>query len=78
MSMKERMDKVKDIVESIKDEEMTKQDAINLLNQIERDLYEEGVEKNKEKLKICEETRASLFDRGAPIKMILENLVLSI
>jgi len=59
-------------------EEKTKQDAITLLNQIEKELHEKGVEKSHQSLKVCESTRAALYDRGAPIKMILENLMLGI
>ena len=68
----------KEITDAISDEDKTKQDAIVFLNQVERELYEAGVEKNHKALEICELTRASLYDRGAPIKMILENLVLSV
>ncbi|TSC70941.1 MAG: Uncharacterized protein CEO12_66 [Parcubacteria group bacterium Gr01-1014_46] len=78
MNLKERLEAVKEITEGIKDEEMTKQDAISLLNQIEKELYEKGVEKFSAELKACESARDSLYDRGAPIKIILENLVLSI
>lgn len=78
MNIKERLARVKEITDAISDEESTKQDAISLLNSIEKDLYDSGVEKNHSFLKLCEETRASLYDRGAPVKMILENLLLSI
>lgn len=78
MDLKERFEVVKEITEAIKDEEKTKQDAISFLNGVERELYEDGVEKNFEKLKVCESTREALYDRGAPVKIILENLVLSI
>lgn len=78
MNLKERLDLVKEITEGIKDEEKTKQDAISFLNEIEKVLYLGGVEKNADKLKVCEQTRDSLYDRGAPVKIILENLVLSI
>lgn len=78
LNLKERMDVVKDITDAIKDEEKTKQDAIALLNKIERELYLDGVLKNSNKLNVCQDTRDSLYDRGAPVKMILENLVLSI
>lgn len=77
-NLKEKMDIVKEITDGIKDEEKTKQDAISFLNQVEKELYVDGVEKNADKLNVCVETRASLYDRGAPIKMILENLVLSV
>jgi hypothetical protein len=72
------MEVVKEITDGIKDEEKTKQDAISFLNKVERELYNDSVLKNAEKLKVCQQTRESLYDRGAPIKMILENLVLSI
>jgi len=78
MNLKERLEVVKKIIDSIKDEESTKQDAIELLNQIEGELYKVGVEKNKMSLEICGLARASLYDRGAPVKMILENVMLSI
>lgn len=78
LNLKERLDLVKEITEGIKDEEKTKQDAISFLNQVEKELYAEGVEKNAEKLMVCERTRESLYDRGAPVKIILENLVLSV
>lgn len=73
-----RLALVKEITEAISDEEKTKQDAITFLNQIEKELYAAGVEKSAKSLEICELTRKALYDRGAPIKMILENLVLSI
>lgn len=78
MNIKERLVKVKEITDGISDDENTKQDAISLLNTIEMELYKKGVEQNSEGLKICEQTRASLYDRGAPIKIILENLLLNI
>lgn len=78
MNIKERLAKVKEITDGISDEENTKQDAISFLNSIEKELYLNGVEKNNQGLKICEEARASLYDRGAPIKMIMENLLLNI
>lgn len=78
MDMKERLEIVKEIVDGIKDEEMTKQDAISFLNKVEKTLYEKGVEETSSALLVCQKTRESLYDRGAPIKMILENLVLSL
>lgn len=78
LNLKEILDLVKEITDGIKDEEKTKQDAISFLNGVERELYADSVLKNAEKLKVCQQTRDSLYDRGAPIKMILENLVLSI
>lgn len=78
LKLKDRLAKVKEITDAISDEEKTKQDAILLLNQIEKELHNNGVEKSTSSLKVCELTRASLYDRGAPVKMILENLMLSI
>ena len=78
LKLKDRLAKVKEITEAISDEESTKQDAIAFLNEVEAELYEKGVKLSFEALKICEEARASLYDRGAPVKIILENLMLSI
>ena len=88
MKMKERLAKVKEITDAIKDGDQslqsydearkTKQDAIYLLNQIETELHSKGLEKSAKALEICELARESLYDRGAPVKMILENVMLSI
>ncbi len=78
LKFKDRLEKVKEIIDAIKDEEATKQDAILLLNQIEKELYDIGVDKFSSSLEICEKARISLYDRGAPIKIILENVMLSI
>lgn len=78
MTIAERLELVKEITDGIKDEEMTKQDAIRLLNTIEKKIYEMGVQKYETELGVCIKTREALYDRGAPIKMVLENLVLSI
>ncbi len=78
LSLAERLIRVKGIVESISDEESSKQDAIAFLNQIEGEIYKKGPEKARKELTVCEMARASLYDRGAPIKIILENLALSI
>ncbi len=78
LNLADRMAKVKEITDAISDEEKTKQDAIALLNQIETELHKVGVEKSAKSLKICEDAREALYDRGAPVKMILENVMLSI
>ena len=78
LDFSERLAKVNEITESISDEEGTKQDAIKLVNQIESEIYKKGIENYSRELSVCETARASLYDRGAPIKIILENLVLSI
>lgn len=59
-------------------EEKTKQDAITFLNQIELMLYIKGIKKESERLGLCQLTRLALYNRGAPIKMILENLMLGL
>lgn len=78
LKLKDRLARVKEITDAISDEEKTKQDAILLLNQIEKELYDLGTQKSAGSLKVCESARASLYDRGAPIKMILENVMLSV
>ena len=85
MKMKDRLVKVKEITDAISDEEKTKQDAISLLNHIEDELYHtlhhtENITRLNlvNALKVCENARVSLYDRGAPIKIILENVMLTI
>ena len=78
LKLKDRLSLVKQITDGISDEEKTKQDAITLLNQVELELYEKGAEKSRTALGLCQEARASLYDRGAPVKMILENLLLNV
>ena len=74
----QRMTFIKDLVQSISDGEKSRQEAIGLLNNIEFEIYNDDIKNNYERLLICQKTRASLLQRGAPVKMILENLVLSI
>ncbi len=74
----EKLGIVKKMTEEILDEEKTKQDAVDLVNQIESELYQNGMEKEADNLALCQKTRESLHDRGAPIKMILENLMISL
>lgn len=77
-SITERLEMIKEITDGITDEEKTKQDAITLLNQIESELYSRGVEKEAVNLQVCQDTRNALYDRGTPVKMVLENLMLAI
>lgn len=77
-SLLERMKMVKEISDGIKDESKTKQDATNLLNQIQRELYENGIENKTKSLQICADAEKALHDNGAPVKMILENVMLSV
>jgi DNA polymerase III delta prime subunit len=78
MKIGERMKLVKETVEAISDEDKTKQDAVSLVNRIEAELYVKGVEKNAALLSVCEQARLSLYDNGAPVKMILEHVMLAI
>jgi len=78
MSMAERIATVKEMTDSISDEDKTKQDAIALLNSIESELYMRGAETSAQSLSICEDARRALYDRGAPVKMILEHVMLTI
>lgn len=78
LTLAERILKVKEITEGIADEEKTKQDAIAFLNNIERELYDRGVEKSAEALAITESARQSLYARGTPVKMVLEHVMLTI
>ena len=78
LKLSDRLAKVKEITDAISDEEKTKQDAIVFLNEIEIELHNTDLEKSARALEICEKARASLYDRGAPVKIILENVLLSI
>ncbi len=78
MKIADRLAMVKEITDGIVDENKTKQDAVTLLNQIESELYEKGVEKSAENLTLCQKARQALYDRGAPVKMIMENLMISL
>ncbi len=78
LKLADRLAKVKEITESISDEEKTKQDAITFLNKVEKELYDLGIERSAKSLETCQKARESLYDRGAPVKIILENLVLSL
>lgn len=77
-SLAERMALVKELVDDISDEDKTKQDAIALVNHIEAELYTRGTVVARRELSACQDARASLYDRGAPVKMILEQLMLVI
>ncbi len=78
LGFKDRLALVKEITEGISDEEKTKQDAIVLLNHIEKELHDMGVEKNVDSLRTTETARTALYDRGAPIKIILEHVMIQV
>lgn len=78
MSIIEQLAYVKKLTDDIGDEKKTKQDALDFLNTLEQELYRDGgVEKNAHLLDVCQSAREALLDRGAMIKMILENVVLN-
>jgi DNA polymerase III delta prime subunit len=77
-SLPERLAIVTKLAGDISDEKKVKQDAIALVNQIESELFENGVENNVHALRECQFARNALFSRGAMVKMILENLMLQI
>ena len=79
LSVPERLGYIKKMTDNIGDEKQTKQDAINLINQIEGELYADGgVSIHASALAVCEKARTALFSRGAMTKMLLEHVALSI
>ncbi len=78
MSFSERLKLVAKITKGIADEEKTKQDAIAFINNIESEVYKKDVQEFARVLTITENARISLYDRGAPIKLILEYVILAI
>ncbi|MCX6703805.1 MAG: hypothetical protein NTV02_03930 [Candidatus Zambryskibacteria bacterium] len=79
LSLPERLAYIKKITEDISDEKKTKQSAIELINQIETELYSDGgVAVHSFELALCEKARTALFPRGAMTKMLLEQVALSI
>lgn len=79
LSLPARLAYIKKITDDIGDEKQTKQDAVDLLNRIERELYEDGdVATRASELALCEKARTALFSRGAMTKMLLEHVALSI
>lgn len=76
-SLVEKMEIVSKLCKDIADEKRQKQDAIDFLNSLEQEVLEKhGLEDGFSKLKIIEKGRENLFQRGAMIKMILENVIL--
>jgi hypothetical protein len=79
LSVSDRLMYIKKMTDDISDEKKTKQSAIDLLNNIETELYQDGgVIVHTTKLTLCEKTRTALFARGAMTKMLLEQVALSI
>lgn len=79
LSLPGRLAYIKKITDDIGDEKKTKQSAIDLLNQIEHELYQDGgVSVHTLELALCEKARTALFSRGAMTKMLLEQVALSV
>lgn len=79
MSVSKRLDYIKKLMDDIAKEKKTKQDALNLLNAIERVVYEkEGVKKAAVKLGVIVKARSYMNDRGPSFKMLLEYVALNI
>jgi hypothetical protein len=79
MLIADRLALVAKLAGDISDEKKVKQDAVDLVAQLETELVNKNdIEKYAKKLKFCEFARNALFSRGAMTKMILENLMLQI
>jgi DNA polymerase III delta prime subunit len=79
MPIADRLALVAKLAGDISDEKKVKQDAVDLVVQIEDELVQKNnPEKFVKELKECEFARNALFSRGAMTKMILENLMLQI
>lgn len=76
LSLEEKLSLIKKITDN--SENNPKQEALNFLNNIEKELYLEGPLKNFQKIILCQNTRKYLHNKGAPVKMILESFVLSL
>ncbi len=79
LSLPDRLVHIKKITDDISDEKKTKRSAIELINQIESELYQDGgVALHSLELILCEKARTALFSRGAMTKMLLEQVALSV
>lgn len=78
-SIVEKLEIVSKICKDISDEKKTKQDAIYFLNTIEEEILEkEGSLKAFNKLKIIENSKEMLLQKGATLKIILEHTILNL
>lgn len=79
LSLPGRLAYIKKITDDISDEKQTKQSAIDLINQIEGELYQDGgAVTHALTLALCEKARTALFSRGAMTKMLLEHVALGV
>jgi DNA polymerase III delta prime subunit len=83
MSTQKRLDHIKKLMEDISKEKKFKQDAIDLLNAIQSQVYvnsktKGGLQKLAAKLEAIEKARSYMNDRAPSLKMLLEYVSLSI
>lgn len=73
-----RFDMVKKFMDEVAKEKRSKQDAIDLLNAIEREVHAAGAAKNADRLDALELARTYMHDRSPSLKMLLEYVALSV
>lgn len=75
----ERLELVAKLCKDISDEKKEKQDAMEMINQIELEiLSKNNVIEKKGELKNCELARKRVMQKGAMVKMVLEDLVMRV
>ncbi len=78
MPIAKRLLFIKDLVDDISDEKRPKQDAIDLLNAVQLQIYSDGSAKTDiKKLEVIEKARSYMNDRAPSIKMLLEFVALN-
>jgi DNA polymerase III gamma/tau subunit len=79
MSIPKRLDFIKKLMDDITKEKKTKQNAIELLNAIESQIFtDNGTKKSAQALATIEKVRAYINDRAPSFKMLLEYVALNI
>ena len=79
MSAPKRLEAIKSLQEDVSKEKKTKQDAIDLLNDIQATVYEsQGVTRGKVTLEAIETARRYIHDRAPSLKMLLEYVALHV
>ncbi len=78
LSLKDKITFVDDLAKRISDEKATKAEAIEFLNNLEKVIYEKGIEKNQKTLRSILKARDYMNDRSSSVKQLLEFVALSI
>ncbi len=79
MPMSKRLDYIKSLIDNIKDEKKTKQNAVDLINSIELIIYRDrGIIKGKSSIEVIEIARQYLNDSAPSVKMLLEYVALNV